>query len=81
MTRDMETSGAPDCVEADGSEKSPEKPITSLDVEHSPSPNGVHEDDPPNGGYGWVCVACSFWINAHTWGINSVRPPFACLGP
>lgn len=27
--------------------------------------------DPPNGGYGWVCVACCFWINAHTWGINS----------
>jgi MFS family permease len=26
---------------------------------------------PPNGGYGWVCVACCFFINAHTWGINS----------
>lgn len=30
-------------------------------------------DVPPDGGYGWVCVACVFWINAHTWGINSVR--------
>lgn len=30
-------------------------------------------DLPPDGGYGWVCVACVFWINAHTWGINSVR--------
>lgn len=29
---------------------------------------------PPNGGYGWVCVGCAFWINANTWGINSVRP-------
>lgn len=28
-------------------------------------------DSPPNGGYGWVCVACCFAINAHTWGINS----------
>ncbi|KAJ5679418.1 hypothetical protein N7462_007662 [Penicillium macrosclerotiorum] len=28
-------------------------------------------DVPPDGGYGWVCVACVFWINAHTWGINS----------
>ncbi|KAL4862709.1 hypothetical protein BDV12DRAFT_39409 [Aspergillus spectabilis] len=28
-------------------------------------------DLPPDGGYGWVCVACVFWINAHTWGINS----------
>lgn len=28
-------------------------------------------DIPPNGGYGWVCVVCVFWINAHTWGLNS----------
>ncbi|KAF2706680.1 MFS general substrate transporter [Pleomassaria siparia CBS 279.74] len=28
-------------------------------------------DVPPNGGYGWVCVACCFVINAHTWGLNS----------
>ena len=28
---------------------------------------------PPNGGYGWVCVACCFFINGHTWGVNSVR--------
>ncbi|CAI7624148.1 unnamed protein product [Penicillium glandicola] len=28
-------------------------------------------DVAPDGGYGWVCVACVFWINAHTWGINS----------
>ncbi|KAL8781900.1 MAG: hypothetical protein Q9194_000093 [Teloschistes cf. exilis] len=28
-------------------------------------------DSSPNGGYGWVCVACCFWINAHTWGVNS----------
>lgn len=31
-----------------------------------------NRDVPPDGGYGWVCVACVFWINAHTWGINSV---------
>ncbi|KAG4032362.1 hypothetical protein MFRU_007g02680 [Monilinia fructicola] len=28
-------------------------------------------DVPPDGGYGWVCVACVFLINAHTWGVNS----------
>ena len=28
-------------------------------------------DRPPNGDYGWVCVACTFVINVHTWGINS----------
>ncbi len=30
----------------------------------------------PNGGYGWVCVACLFMMNAHTWGINSVSSDF-----
>lgn len=29
-------------------------------------------DIPPDGGYGWVCVACVFLINGHTWGVNSV---------
>lgn len=33
-------------------------------------------DEPPNGGYGWVCVACNFWINACTWGINSTYAVF-----
>ena len=32
----------------------------------------IVRDEAPNGGYGWVCVACCFVINAHTWGINSV---------
>lgn len=41
------------------------------DVEHQQSTQGP-QDEPPDGGYGWVCVACCFWINAHTWGINSV---------
>ncbi|KAJ5899117.1 hypothetical protein N7495_003861 [Penicillium taxi] len=36
------------------------------DADDKPEP-----DVPPDGGYGWVCVACVFWINAHTWGINS----------
>jgi hypothetical protein len=30
------------------------------------------DDVPPDGGYGWVIVACTFIINAHTWGVNSV---------
>jgi hypothetical protein len=29
-------------------------------------------DEPPDGGYGWICVASNFFINGHTWGINSV---------
>jgi hypothetical protein len=31
-------------------------------------------DVPPDGGYGWVCTACVFLINAHTWGVNSASP-------
>ncbi|TKA66920.1 hypothetical protein B0A49_08472, partial [Cryomyces minteri] len=34
-------------------------------------PSEAKLDVPPNGGYGWVCVACCFMINAHTWGLNS----------
>lgn len=29
-------------------------------------------EEPPDGGYGWVCVLSVFLINAHTWGINGV---------
>ncbi|KAL4874336.1 major facilitator superfamily domain-containing protein [Aspergillus karnatakaensis] len=43
-------------------------------IEHEPTPTAQEKlaDAPPDGGYGWVCVASVFWINAHTWGINSV---------
>lgn len=45
------------------------------DTEHSQDRLHSAEEEggvPPDGGYGWICVACVFWINAHTWGINSV---------
>ena len=50
-----------------------EKTLALADEEQSPDPENVPVGAPPDGGYGWVCVACCFWINAHTWGINSVR--------
>lgn len=31
------------------------------------------EDISHDGGYGWVCVACMFFISANTWGVNGVR--------
>jgi MFS family permease len=35
------------------------------------TPTTVAPDQPPNGGYGWVCTICCATINAHTWGLNS----------
>ena len=31
----------------------------------------TRQDVPPDGGYGWICTACVFLINAHTWGVNA----------
>ncbi|KAH8808397.1 MFS transporter-like protein [Xylogone sp. PMI_703] len=35
------------------------------------APTSYPIDTPPDGGYGWVCVACVFFINMSTWGLNS----------
>jgi hypothetical protein len=45
---------------------------SSVDAEAIPQQDIKQADVPPDGGYGWVCVACVFLINAHTWGVNSV---------
>lgn len=55
---------------------SDEQATPSTETEN-PSPGDEYE--PPDGGYGWVCVASAFWINAHTWGINSVCIALAVL--
>lgn len=33
------------------------------------------EDTPPDGGYGWICVAACFTINCFTWGTVAVGSP------
>lgn len=53
-----------------------ERTITVNDPEQAPQPQVKEADIPPDGGYGWVVVICSFLINAHTWGINSVNIEF-----
>ena len=58
-----ETSPPRDAPEV--AEKETSHATASPEIEEKP-------DEPPNGGYGWVCVACAFCINAHTWGLNSV---------
>jgi hypothetical protein len=40
-----------------------------------PSPSSAHLSDPPDGGYGWVCVVAVFFINGFTWGIVAVSLP------
>lgn len=51
------------------------------DGDHSAStflPHDVqdnHIECPPDGGYGWICVACCFAVNCFTWGVVSVSLP------
>ena len=49
-----------------------ERTIAAVDEEQVEGQLPKAVDEPPNGGYGWVCVGCAFAINAHTWGLNSV---------
>lgn len=51
--------------------ETPGQPADTPPTEIDPDEK-YNRDVPPDGGYGWVCVACVFWINACTWGINSV---------
>lgn len=50
--------------------------ITRLDGPIT-SPLEVDQEDVlPDGGYGWVCVFCVFWLNVCSWGISSVMWTF-----
>ncbi|KAJ4503869.1 hypothetical protein HRR83_008677 [Exophiala dermatitidis] len=49
--------------------------VSEKTVDLDPTPPKI-DDAPPDGGYGWVCVACNFFINGHTWGVNSTYGVF-----
>ena len=51
---------------------SPQSPANAT----APSAGQPVVDVPPNGGYGWVCVAAVATINGHTWGLNSAYAVF-----
>ena len=63
-----------------GSTRDSENTITADDAAELAGQEKNATDSPPDGGYGWVCVACVFWINAHTWGLNSVCRTLPFLG-
>lgn len=44
----------------------------SKSVVENGAPTEQNVDPPPDGGYGWVCVAACFTINCFTWGVVSV---------
>jgi hypothetical protein len=49
--------------------------ISEKSLEESPQRVAKDVED-IDGGYGWVCVASCFLINAHTWGLNSAYGVF-----
>jgi hypothetical protein len=71
--RDSVSSNSHDDQDLNVSPVSENKTVVDVESEKTPSPDSKVEDVPPDGGYGWVCVACCALINAHTWGVNSVN--------
>jgi hypothetical protein len=65
----MAATTPPDTAEprtiADHEDVGHESPLPEeiVDVERTSSTLSKQDDQPPDGGYGWVCVACNFFIN------------------
>lgn len=53
-----------------------ESPSTEKGEAHTINKPSQNTDGFREGGYGWVCVACTFLMNAHTWGINAAYGVF-----
>ena len=46
----------------------------TVDIEQSPATLPKLDELPPDGGYGWVCVACNFFINGKNSRLLPVEP-------
>ena len=51
----------------------PEPKSNDIQAVASSSDSNVVAEPPPDGGYGWICVASVFIINGFTWGVTAVR--------
>ncbi|KAM5343559.1 hypothetical protein ACJ41O_012096 [Fusarium nematophilum] len=51
---------------------------TQLPADNDASLNqsSAQADEPPDGGYGWVCTTAAAVVNAHSWGFNSAYAVF-----
>ncbi|KAJ4982601.1 major facilitator superfamily transporter [Stagonosporopsis vannaccii] len=50
------------------------QPSTNMDdFDNTSEHRSNREEPPPDGGYGWICVAACFTINCFTWGTVSVN--------
>jgi hypothetical protein len=45
---------------------------TNHPLDHMLVLDAARKDEFPEGGYGWICVACMLTITAMTWGVNGV---------
>jgi hypothetical protein len=53
--------------------RTPDRPATiNCELDAAPADDITREDVPPDGGYGWICVAACFTTNCFTWGAVSV---------
>ena len=73
-TRDAETTTSAHKASEDGQVKEgSQADVDAIPQSEQLSDEKPHQDVPPDGGYGWICVACAAFINGNTWGVNSVR--------
>ncbi|KAI4947656.1 hypothetical protein J4E91_006478 [Alternaria rosae] len=73
---ELHSTNEPSAILNKASEQRKQQPPISSSTKTSPPSSHHPVDVPPNGGYGWVCVAAVATINGHTWGLNSAYAIF-----